>query len=59
MVIKGYYFNFNIYTYYLYKCSGVDNIYIIQQNLKNIKVYFEKPCFIFIFIKNKLFTHYY
>ena len=37
MVIKGYYFNFNIYTYYLYKCSGVDNIYIIQQNLKKYK----------------------
>jgi len=56
---KHYIFNFKNYHYELYNVIGVEDIYVITKNLKGIITYFEKPCIIFIFIRNKLFIHNY
>lgn len=61
---KGYTLNFINYRYELYNVIGVYNTYVIQQTNKNIYnsnyyLNFIGSCIMFIFIKDKLFIHYY
>jgi hypothetical protein len=56
---KHYIFNFKTYHYELYNVIGVDDMYVIKKNVKGIIKHFEKPCIIFIFIRDRLFIHNY
>ena len=52
-------FDFNIYNYELYNVIGIDNIYVIQQKNKNLNYNFTGSCIMLIFIRDKMFIHYY
>jgi hypothetical protein len=56
---KDYTFNFIIYNYELYIVNGIDNMYVIKQKNKNVIYKFEDSCIMLIFIRDKLFMHYY
>ena len=59
MNIKGKYFDFNLYSYELFNVIGVNNINVIQQKNKNLNYNFTGSCIMLIFIRDKLFIHYY
>jgi len=60
---KNLYFNFNLYSYKLYNVIGLDkdvqDIYVIQKKYKNSNYNFTGSCIMLIFIRDKLFLHYY
>jgi hypothetical protein len=60
---KNLYFNFNLYSYKLYNVIGLDkdvkNIYVIQKKNKNSNYNFTGSCIMLIFIRDKMFVHYY
>ena len=56
---KGYHFNFIHYEYDLYCIHNLNMIYIIHKKIKGSIINFRKPCIIFIFIRDKLFTYNY
>lgn len=57
--VKGYDFNFIQYDYDLFCIHNLNMIYIIHKKIKGLKINFEKPCSIFIFIRDTLFTYNY
>lgn len=66
MISKGKPFNFDLYNYELYNVIGVDTIYVIQQKNKNLNFnynendkYTTESCIMLIFIRDKMFIHYY
>ena len=66
MIAKGKPFNFDLYNYELYNVIGVDTIYVIQQKNKNKNLnynennkYTTESCVMLIFIRDKMFIHYY
>ena len=67
MVAKGRYFDFHLYSYELYNVVGiikdvdtvVNTIYVIQQKNQNLNYNFTGSCIMLIFIKDKMFIHYY
>ena len=59
LCLKGYNFNFIDYDYDLYCIHNLNMIYIIHKKIKGSNINFEKPCSIFIFIRDKLFTYNY
>ena len=56
---KDRYFDFNLYNYELFILIGVDNIHVIQKKNKNLNYNFTGSCIMFIFIRDKMFIHYY
>ena len=60
---KNLYFNFNLYSYKLYNVIGLDkdvqDIYVIQKKNKNYNLDFTGSSIMLIFIRDKLFLHYY
>jgi hypothetical protein len=60
---KELYFNFNLYTYKLYNVIGLDkdiqDIYVIQKKNKNSNYNFTGSSIMLIFIRDKMFVHYY
>ena len=56
---KGYNFNFISYNYELFKVIDIDNMYVIQQKNKNLIYKFDSSCIMLIFIRDKLYIHYY
>jgi hypothetical protein len=58
---KGVSFDFVNFNYELYNVIGIDkdSIYIIHKKKKELIYNFEGPCIIYIFIKDKIFTHHY
>ena len=56
---KDKYFDFNLYSYELYTIIGVEYIYMIQQKNQNLNYNFTGSCIMFIFIRDKMFIHYY
>ena len=59
MNTKDRYFDFTLYSYELYNVIGVDNIHIIQKKNKNLNYNFTGSCIMLIFIRDKMFIHYY
>lgn len=57
--LKGYDFNFIQYDYDLFCIHNLNMIYIIHKKIKGSNINFEKPCIIFIFIRDTLFTYNY
>ena len=57
------YFNFNLYSYKLFNVIGLDkdvnNIYVIQKKNKICNYNLTGSCIMLIFIRDKLFLHYY
>jgi hypothetical protein len=56
---KDRYFDFNLYSYELYNVIGVDNVHVIQKKNKNLNYNFTGSCIMLIFIRDKMFIHYY
>ena len=56
---KDRYFDFTLYSYELYNVIGVDNIHVIQKKNKNLNYNFTGSCIMLIFIRDKMFIHYY
>jgi len=56
---KEKYFDFTLYSYELYNVIGVNSVHIIQKKNKNLNYNFTGSCIMLIFIRDKMFIHYY
>ena len=71
MIAKRKSFDFHLYSYELFNVLGIvksvdkgvhndnDNIYVIQQKNQNLNYNFTGSCIMLIFIRDKMFIHYY